>query len=87
MSEQVISQVLDLPLIGVIPDDPVVCRAQLKHALFISYDSEARNAVLRISSRIQGVSVPLPVKTGRHKRRIRKLFSRSLKEVSPLDDH
>ena len=87
MSEQVISQVLDLPLIGVIPDDPVVCRAQLKHALFISYDSEARNAVLRISSRIQGVSVPLPANTGRQKRRFRKLFSRSLKEVSPLDDH
>ena len=87
MSAQTVSQVLDLPLLGVIPEDQAVCRSQLKHSLFISYDCEARNAVMRISARIQGRIVPLPVFENGRKHRLRNLFSRSLKEVYPLDDH
>ncbi len=87
MSEQVVAQVLDLPLLGVIPEDPAVCRSVLKHRLFISYDCEARSAVLRVSSRLRGCIVPLPASALKKKRRLRSLFSRSLKEVAPIDDH
>ena len=74
-------------VLNVIPEDQAVCRSQLKHSLFISYDCEARNAVMRISARIQGRIVPLPVFENGRKHRLRNLFSRSLKEVYPLDDH
>ena len=87
MSEQTVSQVLDLPLLGIVPEDPVVFRAQLRHDLFISYDCEARNAVLRIAARIQGRDMPFPPAGRRKKRLFRNLFSGSLKEVVPLDDH
>ncbi len=88
MSAQTVSQVLDYPLLGVVPEDSVVCRALLRHALFINYNCEARDAVLRISSRIRGSNVPLPGSGKRIKNRwFRNLFSGSLKEVAPLDDH
>ena len=87
MSAQTVSQVLDLPLLGIVPEDQVVFRAQLKHDLFIHYDCEARNAALRIASRLLGRNIPLPA-DGRGKKSIfRRIFSGSLKEVVPIDDH
>ena len=62
-------------------------RSLLKHQLFIHYDCEARNAVLRIASRIQGRNLPV-ARYGEQKTGLfRKLFSRPLKEVTPIDDH
>ncbi|MBR2664339.1 MAG: septum site-determining protein MinD [Clostridia bacterium] len=86
-SAATVSQVLDLQLLGAIPEDPAVYRSQLKHDLFIHYDCEARNAVLRIASRLQGRNVPV-AEYGRKKNSFfRKMFSRPLKEVLPIDDH
>lgn len=87
MSAQTVSQVLDLPLLGIVPEDAVVCRSLLKHDLFIHYDCEARNAVLRIASRLQGGHVAFPEEGRRTGRLFRKFFSKPLKEVVPIDDH
>lgn len=86
-SARTVSQVLDLGLLGAVPEDPIVYRSLLKHNLFIHYDCEARNAVLRIAARIQGRNVPV-VSYGEKKQSIfSNLFSRPLKEVAPIDDH
>ena len=87
MSVQTVSQLLDLQLLGVVPEDQVIYRAQLKHDLFIHYHCEARDAVMRIASRIQGRSVPVPAFSTRRINPFRRLFSGSLKEVIPIDDH
>ena len=86
-SAQTVSQVLDLPLLGVVPEDPAVFRAQLRHDLFIGFDCEARNAVLRIASRLRGMNVPVPAFNGKRKRFFRKSSSGPLKEVVPIDNH
>ena len=85
-SARTVSQVLDLQLLGAVPEDPAVYRSQLKHGLFIHYDCEARNAVIRIASRIQGRYLPV-TDYGMKKSLFRNLFSRPLKEVTPIDDH
>ena len=87
LSARTVSQVLDLQLLGAIPDDPVVYRSLLKHQLFVHYDCEARNAVLRIASRIQGRYIPVSAYGEKKKFFSRRLFSRPLKEVTPIDDH
>lgn len=87
LSARTVSQVLDLRLLGAIPEDPAVYRSQLKHFLFVHYDCEARNAVLRIASRIQGRPVPVAAYGEKGGRFFRRLFSRRLKEVVPIDDH
>jgi septum site-determining protein MinD len=87
MSARTISQVLDLHLIGVIPEDPVVYRSLLRHDLLIHFDCEARNAVLRLAARLQGRSVPFPPCFSDRQSLWRRLFSRTIKEVTPIDDH
>lgn len=87
MSPQTAAQVLDLQLIGAVPEDPVVCRSLLKHDLFIHYDCEARNAVMRIASRIQGKVVPIPSYGTKRSTLFRRFFPRTMKEVKPIDDH
>ncbi len=59
-SARVVSDTLDLPLLGEIPEDPAFTLAQLKHALVIDYRCEARLALLRIAGRMAGASVELP---------------------------
>lgn len=86
LSARTVSQILDLPLLGVIPEDCIVYRSLLKHDLFIRYDCEARNAILRIASRIQGRNLPV-VEYGVKHSLFQRLFSKSLKEVTPIDDH
>ncbi len=55
-----VSQVLDLPLLGELPEDPAFTLAQLRHRLVIDYRCEARLALLRIAGRMAGASVPMP---------------------------
>lgn len=86
-SAKTVSQVLDLPLLGTVPEDPAVYRSQLKHSLFVHYDCEARDAVLRIASRIQGRNVPIAAYGDTHSRLFHRLFSGRMKEVLPIDDH
>ena len=87
MSPRTVSQVLDLQLLGVIPEDSAVYRVQLKHGLFINYQCEARSAVLRIASRIQGAETPIKDYCRKRTGLLRKLCTGSLKEVTPIDDH
>ena len=54
------SETLDLPLLGEIPDDINVYRAQLKHLWLYDIDCPARYAIERIARRITGEAVPLP---------------------------
>ena len=86
LSARTVSQILDLSLLGAIPEDSTVYRSLLKHDLFIRYDCEARNAILRIVSRIQGRNLPI-VEYGVKRTLFQRFFSRSLKEVTPIDDH
>lgn len=82
-----VSELLDLQLLGTVPEDPVVCRSQLKHALFIHYDCEARSALLRIAARLQGRYLPVKAYGENGNGFFRRLFARPLKEVAPIDDH
>ena len=86
-SARTVSEVLDLPLLGEIPEDLSVYRSMLSHRLVLDIDCEARNAFMRIASRIQGKPVPFPAYGSRKKPFPRRLRYRPLKEVSPIDDH
>lgn len=86
LSAKSVSLILDLPLLGAIPEDCVVYRSLLKHDLFIRYDCNARNAILRIASRIQGCNLPV-IEYGVKRSLFQKFFLKSLKEVIPIDDH
>jgi len=80
MSAQVIASSLDLPLLGEIPDDPAVYRAQLRRHPFVSYQSDARDALTRIASRLDGKDEPFP-DYGKKKFSIFRRSPRSLREV------
>ena len=87
MSPLTLSQVMDLQLLGVIPEDPLVYRSILKHDLLIRYDCEARNAVLRIASRLQGRNIRIPSFAPDRTQLLRRFFRRSAREVQPIDNH
>ena len=87
MTAGVISASLDLPLLGEIPDDPAVYRSILRRNLFLDYDCPARSAVLRIASRMAGETVPFPSFGSQRIPLLRRLFSKDLKEVTPLERH
>ncbi len=87
MSARTVSEVLDLHLLGEVPEDPVVSRAMLRHSLFIAFDCEARNAILRIASRIRGGNPPFPAYGSQKQSWLKRLFSSPVKEVIPIDDH
>ena len=86
MSAGTVSQVLDLPLLGVVPEDSAVYRSVLKHDLFARYNCDAGNAVRRIASRIAGRNTPIPGFNRTGKSPFLRFFRRSVKEVSPIDD-
>lgn len=87
ISAKTAAEVIDLRLMGEIPEDPVVCRAMLKHSLCIRFDCEARSAIIRIASRLQGKDVPLPAYGNSKENILARLFRRPLKEVIPIDDY
>ena len=87
MSARTTAEVLDLQLLGEIPEDPVIGRSLLRHTLFINYDCEARYAVMRIASRLRGVPSAFPAYGSKKGSLLRRLFSRPPKEVLPIDDH
>ena len=87
MSAATAAQVLDLPLLGEIPEDQAVYRAQLRHDQFLRYDCEARRALLRIASRLQGVDTPFPAYGSRKPSWLQRLFRSEPREVIPLDRH
>lgn len=81
------SQVLDLSLLGAIPEDPVIYRSVLKHNLFIHYDCEARSAVMRIASRLQGHNIPVFAYGTDKQSFFNRIFRKPLKEVTPIDNY
>ena len=88
MSAKTVSELMDLPLIGEIPEDQTFCRAMLRHSLLFTYQCEARSAILRIASRLEGKDVPFPVYGQKAKTSwLYRLLSGKPKEVIPLDDH
>ena len=87
MPARTIAAAVDLPLLGEIPEDAVVYRSILRKKLFVSFDCEARMAVLRIAGRLLGEDIPFPdIGKGRIPF-IRRLFLKDLKEVTPLERH
>lgn len=82
-----IASVLDLPLLGEIPEDPIVGRAALHHVLFMDCACEARQAVMRIASRLCGKDVPFPDYGSRPVSFFRRLLNPHMKEALPLDSH
>lgn len=84
-SARIIADSLDLPLLGEIPEDPVVYRSLLRHTLFLDYDCPARGAVLRIAGRLLGETIPLPGIGTERVSLFRRYFPKKLKEVTPLD--
>lgn len=59
-SPQTVANVLDVPLLGYIPDDTAVLAALNRHESFMNRDCPAAQAVERISRRFLGEYVPLP---------------------------
>lgn len=89
---QTIAALLDLPLLGEIPEDPGIRLAQLRRRPLLAFDCEARSAILRIASRmamdpgLPDSSLPaLPAYGSSNpslfRRVCRRLFPRKLKEV------
>lgn len=87
MTASTAAQVLDLSLLGEVPEDPAVYRSQLRHDLCFHYDCEARNAFLRISARLAGKAVPYPAYGTRRPFLLSRIRNKVLKEVIPIDDH
>ena len=59
-SPQTVASVLDVPLLGYIPDDRAVLAAINRHESFMEQDCPAREAVNRITHRFLGEFVPMP---------------------------
>ena len=87
MSARVIASTLDIPLLGEIPEDPLVYRSVLRKVLFVDYDCPARMAVLRIAARLLGESVPFPQIGSTRIPLLRILFPKEMKEVTSLERH
>lgn len=88
---RVVAETLDLPLLGEVPEDNAIYRAQLTHRTAMDVDCEAQKALMRIARRMAGETIALPA-YGTHKLPwYKRLFSPALpklnaKEVSRLDD-
>ena len=80
-SARTVSEVLDLPLLGEVPEDQAVCVSQLRHRLAVDYDCEARKALLRIAARLQGGEVPFPAYGARRTSFLRRHFAKPIREV------
>ena len=78
-----VAATLDVPLLGEIPDDPILYRALLRHRNPLSFDCEGQRAFRRIAQRMRGVTVALPA-FGSHKPGlVQRLTFPRMKEVRP----
>ncbi len=83
-SAEVVAQTLDCELLGAVPEDQTVYRAQLRHLSLMQLDCNARDAVLRIARRLKGEQVPV-YSYGRKRSFFSRLLHPGLKEVVRLD--
>ena len=82
-SARTVSELLDLPLLGEIPEDTAMRAAQLKHRLVIDYDCEARSALMRIANRLEGQNRTFPEYGKKKSSFFRRHFPPVPKEVTP----
>ena len=82
---EVVAQTLDLPLLGDIPEDPVIYRALITHISLMDADCEGQRALSRIARRMAGGSIPFPAYGVKPLPWYRRLPHRRLKEVKRLD--
>jgi len=87
MSARTVSEVMDLPLLGEIPEDRMFCQAMLRHSLLYSYQCEARRAFMRIGCRLTGWNISFPSYGQKPNRSFLRRVLRKPREVIPLDDH
>ncbi len=80
-SAQTVSQVLDLPLLGEVPEDPAFCLALLRRRYAVDYVCEAEKALTRIVARLRGEDRPFPSYGQRRTSFLRRHFSSSPREV------
>ena len=81
LSARNIASILDLELLGEIPEDQTVYRSLLRHKLLLQYDCEASRAVFRIASRLRGESVPFPEYGKQRPALLQRLLNRKMKGV------
>ena len=60
-SPQTVANVLDVPLLGYIPEDRAILSAVNRHQSFMELDCPARLAMERVTQRFLGEFVPMPV--------------------------
>lgn len=82
---QVVAQTLDLPLLGEVPEDPVIYRALLKHIPLMDCRCEGAEALTRIARRMTGENVPLPGYGTKKPSLFRRMFGRKIQEVQTVD--
>ena len=85
-SAAVVAETLDCPLLGEIPDDPLVYRALLRHISLMQVDCPARQAVIRIASRMMDRSVPFPAIGSVRESFLSRLRRLRIREVTSLHD-
>ena len=80
-SAKTISDLLDVPLLGEVPEDPAFVLAQLRHRLPIDFDCEARRALLRIAERMRGGEADFPSYGRQRTSFLRRHFAPEIREV------
>lgn len=84
-SAQVVAQTLDLSLMGEVPEDRTIYRAQIGHFSPMDADCEGQRALARIAERMAGQTVALPAYGAAPKPWYRRLFAPRIKEVKRID--
>ena len=80
-SAETVANLLDVELLGEVPEDPAFCLAQLRHRLVIHFHCEAHRALERIADRLRGEDTPLPEYGRRKTSFFRRHFASAPREV------
>ena len=80
-SPQTVAAILDVPLLGFVPDDRAVLAAINRHESFMERDCPAREAMNRIAQRFLGEFVAMPS----FELKKRSLFSRLFRKEKPAE--
>jgi len=82
ISARAAADLLDLTLLGEVPEDSAFTLAQLRHRLAVDYEGEARRALTRIAARMMGETRDFPAYGKRRTSFFRRHFSPTLREVN-----
>lgn len=81
-SAATVAALLDLPLLGEVPEDPAVYRAQLRGKLASDFQCPAGSALARIAGRLLGNETPLPAIGSKKPALMRRIFQQKMKELN-----